>query len=374
MIIGIDARQLAKSQTAGIGTYVDNIVKYLSENDNENTYILYSHKPLADESSLPGNFKVRIIPNKVGSILMFFLLSSYLKEDSVDVFWGPEHILPPRIKGLKYVLTIHDTALLINKKWGAIYNVIIQNTLLKVSARRADIIIAVSFSTKKDIIQYLKINPATIKVVHNGGSKKGDSTVHSDFLNDSWTKNLTHRRFFFYLGTIEPRKNIGTIIKAFEKVKKEYRDIKLVLAGKLGWNYDGILETYEKSICKEDIIMPGFISASEKDFLYHHSCAFIFPSHYEGFGIPIIEAMSNECVVITSRNSSLQEVGGNAALYVNDENDSDKLALMMKRTLEMSSNDRNAHITKGLAQASLFTWESCAGKTMEIIHGGTQNV
>jgi glycosyltransferase involved in cell wall biosynthesis len=140
-------------------------------------------------------------------------------------------------------------------------------------------------------------------------------------------------------------------------------NIDLVLAGGLGWRYKGILKLIESSRVSEQIKLTGYVTKEEKMNLYAAAKAFLFPSHYEGFGVPILEAMAAGTVVITAKNSSLPEVAGDAALYIEDENDVNALAMQMDRVLGMSNEERHKWIEAGKGQSAKFSWEKCAEET-----------
>ena len=174
-------------------------------------------------------------------------------------------------------------------------------------------------------------------------------------------------KFFYFVGTIEPRKNIGSVIAAFNLVAAKDPDVQLILAGGLGWSYDAILEAMQNSPYADRIKHIGYVSLEEKMNLYAASQAFLFPSHYEGFGIPVLEAMSLGSIVITACNSSLPEVGGDAAFYVENENDTVALAEVMEQVLNMDEAQRQRRVNMGKAQAAKFTWEQCAKETLAVL-------
>lgn len=369
MIIGIDARPLISDKPSGIGVYLSEVLNVFKNSSNDNNFILYSNKPISSKYSFPNNFQIKVIPGKIGTLWLRYIIPRSLVLDDVDVFWGTQHILPKRNNKIKYILTVHDLSLIINPSWGSIKNAIMQNLFTKASIRDADILIADSKSTKKDIERLCKVQSNKIKTIYLGGVER--------YLNfdDKLVKatlekyNITNK-FFYYVGTIEPRKNIGTIVKAFERVCNFYPNIQLVLSGGLGWKYKPILELIEKSTVSKNIVRTGYISTVEKAILLNNAQAFVFPSHYEGFGIPVLEAMTQGTLVITARNSSLCEVGGDAAFYMENESDSDELEKLMETILSMPKEARIFRIEHGLQIAKAFSWDVCARKTMDILING----
>lgn len=371
MKIGIDARQLTLADPAGVGWYVIELLKRFNEIDKENEFILYMNRKCLYTMCLGDNFSVRIIPGKIGSLWLRYKLPFYLKKDGIDIFWGPEHILPKKVKGIRYVVTIHDLALIINPKWGETKNSIIQNLFLRKSVKDADLIIAISESTQKDILKLCKVSEDKIKKIYNGFSTKKSSNASHTI--STLKKYKISNDYFLYVGTIEPRKNIITLIKAFEIVRRKY-NVNLVIVGKTGWKYNKIIDAINISRDRKNIIRTGYVSAEDKNNLYAGAKAFIFPSYYEGFGIPILEAMGHENIVITMENSSLREVGGNAALYIENNNDYQALANLMEKVYEMDVKARNEIITKGNAQIRKFSWDECAYETLNAIIHTVDNI
>lgn len=174
--------------------------------------------------------------------------------------------------------------------------------------------------------------------------------------------------FIFFISTIEPRKNVNNLIKAFEEVKRNYsKDLKLIIAGGKGWKSDQTLELIKNSEYKDDIIIPGYIDEIEKYYLYKKCKLFVFPSIYEGFGIPILEAMNNGALVLTSNISSLPEVGGDAVVYINNPYNYKEIAEKINKVLKFSEEERKNYIKKGNERAKKFNWDTCALDTLKVL-------
>lgn len=366
MRIGIDARPLISESPSGIGVYLLEILRNLEKNGN-NTYILYTNEPIRNQDPVLARFEKRVVNGKVGTLVICLGLDKALKADKIDEFWGTEHMLPLFAHGVKKILTVHDLALLINPKWGSRKNAIMQNVFCRLSCKCADRIIAVSEATRNDITNLLKINKELITAIPNGGG--GNVKLSSEKIEDIEKRiGITGKRFFTYIGNIEPRKNIVGIIKAFEKVNEHLeRSCYLVLAGKMGWRTEPIKAAIEQSAYRDYIIIPGYISEDEKKHLMNKAIAFVFPSNYEGFGIPIVEAFSCGGIVITSRNSSLPEVGGKAALYIPQSNDTDALVQRMLECFTMSEQERARRVQLGKEQALQFNWCTCSKETHKVL-------
>lgn len=372
MNVGIDARGLDGNRS-GIPIYIEEIVKQISNLDKENKYILYSTRKVDIKEKLSDNVVIKDDERRLGSFWMYLKLPKILKEDNIDVFWGTQHLLPMRnkyTKNIKFVLTIHDLAIKKLKTVGSLKNTIIQKLFVKRSLKAADRIIAISEATKKDIIELYKIKEEKITVVYNGTNlKEKDYDLTQKQENEIQAKfKIKDIPYIFFLSTIEPRKNVPTLVKAFEYVRKKGINIKLILAGGLGWKYEGVLELVQNSIYKEDIYLPGYISKEEKEYLFKNAKCFVYPSLYEGFGLPVLEAMINKQLVITSDTSSLPEVGGKAAFYYEEVLNCENLGDKIIEVLNLSEEERNKKIEQGLEQAKKFTWEKCARETLQIIY------
>lgn len=367
MRIGIDARYIASAKPTGIGTYMLHILKQLSHVDHENEYILYSNQPIECSIDLGPNFIRKAIPGKVGTLWLRYTLPKYLVKDKIQVFWG-QHFLPLPVKGVKMCLTIHDTALLIDPRWGSTVNSLMQKLFLRSAAKEADRIIAVSQSTKNDVVRLCGVEPDKIAVIYEGSPSlhQNVSVANEQAMLD---KLGITGPYYLYLGTIEPRKNIDTIVKAFELLAAEDPSVQLVIAGSWGWRYESVKLQIEGSPFNSRILLPGYVSLEEKFLLYRNALAFVFVSHYEGFGIPVLEAYAMGTSVITANNSSLPEVAGDAAWYVQKHTDFQELARVMGTMRTVSTQDRSKKAQLGRERCKRFTWKKCAEHTLHILVG-----
>lgn len=371
MKIGIDARGLEKNKT-GIGTYTCEIIKILNEIDKENEYILYSNREIILDVKLNNNWTIKKYKAPLGSFGLYYIIPKMLKEDNIDVFWGVQHCLPKKnniTKNIKFIVTVHDLAIEKLKNVGSFKNTIVQKIFLKRSCKNADEIIAISEATKNDLISIFNIPNDKINVIYNGVNLKESNPLPTEKEQEILNKfNVLDKNYIFFVSTIEPRKNIVTLIKAFEDIKEKEKDtLKLILSGGLGWKYKDVLTCISKSKYKDDILLTGYISKEEKNCLYKNNRCFVYPSLYEGFGLPILEAMSNHSVVVTSNVSSIPEVGGDVAIYYNNVKDYKELSETILKAIKMSEKEKEEIINRGLEQVKKFTWEKCAKETLQIL-------
>jgi len=246
----------------------------------------------------------------------------------------------------------------------------------KYSVKKASHIITISEFSKKEILEIYGISDGKVTVAYPGFTNfqfssaswriNFQSNFNSKILN---VKNKYRIRgdYFLYLGTLQPKKNIEGLIRAFQYLilNTKYL-IQLVIAGKKGWLYEKIFELAKELKLEDRVVFTGFVEEEEKPCLIAGAKAFVFPSFYEGFGIPVLEAMSLGVPVVTSDEGSLSEVGGKAAIYC-DPYKSERIAEAMGKVLKLNEKRRNEIIKEGFGQCSKFSWEKCAGKILEVL-------
>lgn len=274
-------------------------------------------------------------------------------------------IVPPKITG-KVITTIHDMTYILYPETMDEKNLKRITDDIDYSVNRADKIITVSESSKNDIIKYLKVPSSKIEIVYNGVDY---DRFNKDYSNDEKravkNKYSLPEKYMLYMGTLEPRKNIESIVKAYSVFKKNYNSkIKLVIAGKKGWLFESIFQLMERLNLEDEVIFTDYVDEEDKPIIYQMSSLFVFPSIYEGFGIPVLEAMAASVPVITSNVSSLPEVAGDAAILVSPK-DIDAIAENMNKILT-DNRLRESLINKGHIQAKKFTWEASAEKLYKI--------
>lgn len=370
MKIAIQAADLDNKRIDGTRVYLLNVLKYLGKISPDDEFIIY-HKNKFNPALIPPEFSNYKIKK-----LNFFKLWTQTKfafgvwRDRVDVLWMPMHNLPLiRRRALKTVVTIHDLAFKNFPETFPRQDLMQLNFLTDLAVKFSDKIIAVSESTKSDILKfYPKIKEDKIRVIYHGFDAElfQDELAPQEMESVLKKYDLKQEKYLLYVGAIQPRKNLVILVKAFEIFKeKEKSDIKLVLAGGKAWRWQKTIEVIERSPFKEDIILTGGISFEELAILYRNAKIFVFPSLYEGFGIPILEAFASGVPVVTAKNSSLTEVGGDAVEYFENNNTDDLAAKIIK----VLSDEvlQTGMIEKGLTQINKFSWEKCAKETLAFI-------
>ncbi|MFC1701033.1 glycosyltransferase family 4 protein [Patescibacteria group bacterium] len=373
MTIGIDIRIFARGTRTGIEEYAINLLSHLLPLDKSINYKLFYNAFNKVDLNYPwlnlDNVKLYdfSIPNRI-----FFSTARYLKYPKmdkllgcVDVYFNPHFFTAPISKKCRKVTTFHDLSFKRYPRYFSIKKRLWQLFLMNAfkEAKEADKIIAVSESTKNDLVGLYKINSDKIKVIYSGVGEQFKPLSLDDAIKVKY--NLPDK-FILYFGTIEPRKNIIGLIKAFELLKsKRKSELKLVLAGAMGWLYDDILKSANQSKYRKDIILTGIVDERDKPSIYNLAELFVYPSFFEGFGFPPLEAMACGIPTIVSNNSSLPEVVGDAALMVDSDNIGE-MAWLMNEIL--SDNILKEKLRqKGLVRAKEFSWDKCSRETLRIL-------
>jgi glycosyltransferase involved in cell wall biosynthesis len=362
----------AEGQKTGIGYYTCNLVKELQNIDHVNQYFTIQSKMM---SIFPTDLKHQIIIRSPlrnlrikGSTLFWQLFLSPLKlrrDIDLSIVHDPWDIACFAIFDLhcKKVVTIHDIAPLTGLNTTSRFNVVLHKRLLPRVIKRADIIITVSQFSKNEIVKYFGTEPDKIKVVYQGISE-GFRIVPKTELTPIFAKYKLPPTFILYVGAICKQKNIQLLLKAYSRIKKEISE-KVVIVGPQMYGGDNNLFQLIRDLdLKEDVIFTGYVNDNELPLFYNAASIFVFPSLYEGFGLPPLESMACGTPVITSDRTSLPEVVGDAGLMVNPS-DVDS----MIRTIKMLLNDedlRRKMIKRGLERIKMFQEQQSAQKTLEI--------
>jgi len=378
MQIGIDIRCLMQPNYSGVAEYTFNLLKNIFDIDHRNQYLLFYNARQNVASNLPQfnypnvKFAGFNYPNKLFNLSLRAL--KYPKIDKllgdVDVFFMPNLNFASCSKKSRKIMTVHDLSFEISphffsKKRSLWHKIINPRRLIS----DCDKIIAVSQNTKNDLINLYAVPEAKIKVIYSGVDsqfyRKLDKTS-PDFKQIKQKFQLP-KNFIFFLGTLEPRKNVESIIEAFDILKNNHPDLEnlnLIITGEKGWHYQDIFCLINKSPWQKQIKCLGYVSAEEKVCLYNSAELFVFPSYYEGFGLPVLEAQACGLPVIAGLNSSFPEILGDSALLTAPDNLTE-LSQAIYRILSETEFKQNM-INKGFKNVQSFSWEKTAQKTLEI--------
>ncbi|MBI4836210.1 MAG: glycosyltransferase family 4 protein [Candidatus Abawacabacteria bacterium] len=376
MKIGIDV-SLVPGSRAGVGTYAYNLVKYLSRFQSPHEYTLF---PFFYHIYHP-DFKMTAIPLEHRE--QFHYKFQHLPKEWIDYLWNNPHIdrkpllgnldllhsttfcVPLDFTG-KLVVTIYDVSFYTHPQYHQQANIdhCLKGTLDAVE--KADVIIAISEHTKVDLMRYFQCPEERIVVTPLGYDRDFYYPITSPNAIQIVLERLQIKSpYIFALGTVEPRKNMDGLIMAYDALPRALKDkYNLIIGGGKGWLDNKVFSLIQERNLQDKVKFLGYVEEDDLRYLYSGAACFVFPSHYEGFGLPLLQAMACCCPCITANNSSLLEVAGDAALLVDAAN-------IPSITNAIQQLLTDTHLAsqlkqKGLAQAQKFSWEDCAQKTLDI--------
>lgn len=373
MTICIDIRNLAQKNRSGVGIYTMRLIDNLLEIDKVNQYkFFYNSKkyPLIKKYYPNVAYYDFKKSNKLMNITM--LLFNYPKIDKLvngfDVFFAPNinFFAFSRNKKIKKIITIHDISFHFFKKFYSIKSILWHRFInIKKIIKKFDHIITVSENTKMDLIREFGVNGEKITSIHLGVDNIRN--IDSKNIRDE-IKQIISSKYLLNINTIEPRKNIEGILNTFTELKEEgkIKDVKLVIAGGHGWNSSYIFKMIDENKYNEDIKVLNYITEDEKELLYKNAKIVLFPSFYEGFGLPIVEAQKYGVPVITSSNSSMTEINGCNGILVNPYNINDIKFAINNLISDIDLYKKYSKIS--IENTNKFTWDTCAKKTLEIFN------
>lgn len=376
MRIGIDARFLTHPQMGGFKTYSENLIAALARIDTENEYILYLDRPPDRQAKLPElpNFNNRVVPGLLPVIGMPWReqvgLARQVSKDKVDLLHSPSLTAPLRLS-CPLVVTIHDMIWLFPEKFSRAKSRSIQRKLMewyyrfvpKSAAQHASTILTVSQAAKESIVQHLGVTPEHVLVTHEAASHIYGPVDDITKIEAIRSKYHLPTEFILAIGSADPRKNLSRLVQAYALLPITLRErYKLVIV----WTHHllaaDLAEQIKKLELDNQIQFVKQVSNEDLVLLYNAASLFVFPSLYEGFGLPLLEAMACGTPVIAANNSSIPEIVGDAAVLFEAE-DVNTLAVVMDQVL-MDQSLQRCLAQKGLERASNFSWEKCAHQTL----------
>jgi len=368
MIIGIDGNEANQKNRVGVGQFAYNVVSWLEKIDKENSYVIYlKARPLPDLPKERKGWKYKIFgPSKLWTQIAL-PIKLFTQKEKLDIFFTPSHYAP-RFSPVPTVISIMDLWHKHHPEQFVKKDIYKLTKWEKYSLKKASQIIAISEFTKSEIIKFYGCPESKITVVYPGFDARYRGTkVQRCKVEEVKKKYKVEGDYLLYLGTLQPKKNVEGLIKAFAYLIQNTKyKIQLVIAGKKGWLYEKIFELVKGLKLEDKVIFTGFVDEEEKPYLLAGARAFVFPSFYEGFGIPVLEAMSLGVPVVTSREGSLPEVGGESAIYC-DPYSSEDIARAIEKVLSLNQAEKNEIIKKGFEQIKKFSWEECARKILKTL-------
>ena len=376
MRIGFDVTPLCAPRS-GVGTYTLNLLDHLRRLAEDDIVPLAHrrrlweppstlHSPFSNLTLHPpfSNLQSPVSMNKtlwMQTVLPWLL--TRLRTDVCHFTNGVASLWTP----CPSVVTIHDMTLWLFPQHHYRRRLLAMRPLMPLAARRATAIIAVSHSTKRDIVRILGVPESKVHVIYEAPAPCFRPLTSSPKLEEVRRRYRLPQRFVLYVGTIEPRKNLVRLLEAFAHLRQG-RAIPhaLILAGHRGWKDETVFATVERLGVQDAVRFLGYVPEDDLVALYNLADVLVFPSLYEGFGLPVLEAMACGTPVVTSPRGSLQEVAGDAAVFV-DPTEVGSIAEGLRRILKDPA-EREALRARGLAHASRFTWEAAALRTWQLYH------
>lgn len=363
MRIGIDYTA-AVHQRAGIGRYARGLVRALAQLDRENEYLLLVAGRPKEKSAFPPNFKPRYLPLSPHWMTILWQrlrvpLPADLFTGPLDLFHSPDYVLPPLRRG-KRVLTIHDLSFLRYPEGADPRLRWYLTQAVPRSIAQADLVLADSRNTKIDLIELLGVEASRVEVLYPGVEERFHP-LDEESLAPVRARYSLDFPFILTVGTLEPRKNHVGLLQAYSFLRHPPR---LVIAGGKGWLYEPIFQEVERLSLEGRVFFLGYVPEEDLPALYNLADLFVFPSFYEGFGLPPLEAMACGTPVVTSNTSSLLEVVGDGALLV-PPRDVEALAEAMEKVIGDPSLQEELR-SKGLERAKRFRWGEAAKRLLAI--------
>ncbi|MFA6525773.1 MAG: glycosyltransferase family 1 protein [Patescibacteria group bacterium] len=380
MKIGIDVRSLLEREAGGISVYAEKIIEHLIRIDAHNEYLLFSNSYKNSQALINNKFsksnaelKFFSYPNKILNASFRFLNQPKIDKmlGGVDLFFEPNIIFMALSQIPKKVITLHDLSFLLypnlysakGRFWHQVINV-------RKVVGQFDKIIAVSDHTRNDIIELLNVPPDKVQRIYPGIDHEFYRNVGEEGKNNIIRKYHLPEKYVLSLAALEPRKNIEMVIEAFAEFAKK-SDCQLVLAGASQGSELQIDRLILKYGISDKVHILGYIPNEDKPALYQLAKCFVYPSFYEGFGFPPLEAMSSGTPVIASYSSSLSEICGNSALLIDPHNIGELTEAFRQVLNDNRFSDKLAQ--RGKVQAEKFTWEKSARETLDLFQNLAQN-
>lgn len=358
---------LTNGQRDGIGVYTGNLLSSLGKISDVDVHRFYYPSSITScfGSHVSASSNQLYMPYLASGFLSHGLnltdINNQLIKSQVDIFHCTDYKIP-KLNGVPVIATLHDAIPLKNPEWTTSQLRRLKNAVLKNSVRWVDHVVTISDFIVEDIVEYWGIPVEKISVVQNGVDEFWFQMQSAEELDAVKLKFHIDKPYILFVGTFQPRKNIDRIIDAYISLPEQYkRENTLVLVGKDGWGCEVLKSRIDELINGGGCIRIKNATDSEVRCLYQAATVFLFPSLYEGFGLPVLEAFASRVPVITSNNTALEEVAGDAAFPVNPFS-IDDIADKLQYALDLDTVSRSKIIEKGIERAKMYSWENMASQ------------
>jgi len=358
MVIAVNTRFLIKGQLEGCGYFIQETFKILSRRYPQHQFYFLFDRPFNQEFIFSENVHPVVVspPARIPVLWKVWfdvMIPRELKKIGADVFVSPDGFCSLHTR-VPQCLVVHDLAFLHQPSSYKKIHVTYLKRYMPRFLKKAAAIATVSEFSKNDLVKQYRLNPSAISVVYNGvRSIFGSTEMNREMIKIKYTEGM---EYFIYVGAIQPRKNLVQLLKAFSVFKKRMQsNMKLVFAGRMAWKNETFVELLKSYKYRHDVLFTDYLPEKELADLMAASYALVYPSLFEGFGVPVLEAMKSGVPVLTSENSSMQEIAGDAGLYFdpNNFNDmADKMMMVYKDEIL-----RSGMTARGKQRAEIFSWE-----------------
>jgi glycosyltransferase involved in cell wall biosynthesis len=373
MRIGIDATPLPP-QPVGAGNYIIQLIKALVEQKSDHDFVIFAQPSGQDMISLPEGSAaewVIVEERSPGSRLIWEQVQfpKLIRESGVELLHSTHYTRPTRLP-CKSVVTFHDMTFFLYPELHTWARRLYFPRMMRLSASRADKLITVSDSTRNDLVRVLRIDPKKVTTTHLGLNPGYKPIVDQDEKRRVAEKYALPEKFILYVGLVEPRKNLPVLINAFKRLIYEEYNYKLILVGRYGWMYEQLLDQVKELNLENQVQFLGYVPQEDLPLVYNLASLFVYPTIYEGFGLPVLEAMACGVPVITSDVSSLPEIVNKSGILT-PVNDPDALFEAIVKGLD-DSDLRQELIRKGPERAENFSWTKTAQLTLQVYQQAMQ--
>lgn len=368
MNIGIDINEANIPQRVGVNRVAYNIFRYLVKNLGADEKIIAFGKenPLPDMPISSENLKYEIFGPQRAWVLTGLTKRLLFGQPKIKALFSPSHYTPLFTFTPSIIFLMDMSFLRFGTEYFTNYDIQQLKRWTPISVKKAKKILTISEFSKSEIIHFYKTNPEKVVVVYPSYDKE---TFHGKIpqtkINSIKRKYNITGQYFFYWGTLQPRKNISRLIEAFSKIDRP--NLKLVIAGKKGWLYDQMFEQARKLGIEKRVNFIGFVPDDDIPALIKSSRAYVLASLYEGFGMPVVESQAVGVPVVVSRSSSLPEIAGDSAIYIDDPYSVDSIKEALQKVLSLSASNRAKIIKEGKENVRRFDWDESAKKILNII-------
>lgn len=374
MKIAIDISRANDKKKTGVSWYAFHLIQKFKEMNKKQAFelVLYSREPLRGElaKDIPKNWQVKILRWPPKRLWTQIRLSWEIIFHPVDILFVPAHVVP-LVHPKKTIMTVHDIAAIKFPQSYSFFERFYSLWSAKFACKNLWQVIVPSQFTKNELISKFKLNKKEsekIKVIYHGYNNEYNKTLSPEKILATLEKYHIGKPFLLSIGRLEEKKNTIGIIKSFVKLKtsdpQKFSNLKLVLIGAKGYGYEKVLSTIKNSKFKNDIITPGWTKNSDLSAIMQGAEVFVFPSWYEGFGIPVLEAFASSTPAVVSDYGALREIGGEAAVYAKPS-DINSIFQALKKMLSRE-NFYNEKQKMGRELVKNFSWEKCAKETWQI--------